>query len=121
MKIEIDTNLKPPREQAGTVLGHARRVWKTASGVLVLTPAGEFVSVNERGIKQLDKADTLPALIKAAREAAKLTQEQLAQQVDSTRAAVVAWETARRAPSLITVMGILWVCGLLNKWPGIIK
>ena len=121
MKIEIDTTLKLDREQPGIVLGKALRLPKNETGVLVFTPDGRFTVVNKRGIKERDEKEIFPALIIAARKYRKLTQVELAKKTGITTNAIASWEIGRRNPQLITVMSILWICGIVDKWDGIEK
>lgn len=121
VKIKFDANIKLERVQAGLVLGKALRLGPDASGALVLTPAGEFVVVNKRAIKPQDKNEALIALIIAARDKCELTQKELAVKIGVTENAVFSWENGRRNPPLLSVMAILWICGIVGEWEGIEK
>lgn len=121
MKIEFDKNIEPSREQAGLTIGKALRVGKDAAGTLVLTPDGNFVIVNKRGVKRQNQKEVLKALIIAARKTCNLSQTQLADKIDATRATVASWENDLRNPTLITVMAILWICKIIDQWNGIEK
>jgi DNA-binding XRE family transcriptional regulator len=119
MKIKLDTTIRPAREVEGLVLGKALRLGPDKSGALVLTPGGEFLVVNKKGVRVQDPNEVLPALIIAARDECKLTQKELAAKTGVTENAVFSWENGRRNPSLLTVMSILWVCGIVEKWEGL--
>lgn len=57
----------------------------------------------------------LPRTLRAARQAAGLTQEELAAQLGLTYATVSHYETGRREPTLGRIAEILAVCGLVLK------